>query len=130
MSREIAALWNRAVKTCHLAENIAEEEPDSAASRAYYAAFYAVSARFMMDGATFTKHSAVETALHRDLVKTGRWPIELGDAYSSLREIRMTADYGGDLSVDVEGAKDAVYSAWLIIKAVHNENPQMFPLEG
>lgn len=129
MSREAYALWNRAIKTHHLAKRIAGEEPDSATSRAYYAAFYAVSARFMSEGRSFTKHSAVETALHRDLVKTGLWPIELGDAYSSLREIRMTADYGGDLSVDVEGAKDAVESAWRIIKTVHKENPELFPLE-
>jgi uncharacterized protein (UPF0332 family) len=45
---------------------------DSAASRAYYAAFHAASALFALEGRTFTKHSALEAAVHRDLVKAER----------------------------------------------------------
>ena len=51
---------------------------DSAASRAYYAAFHAVTALFGLEGRTFAKHSALEAAVHRDLVKTGKWASDLG----------------------------------------------------
>ena len=46
---------------------------DGAASRAYYAAFHAVTALFALEGRIFAKHSALEAAVHRDLVKPGRW---------------------------------------------------------
>ena len=47
------------------------KDPDSAASRAYYSAFHAVSAWFAVRGTLFRKHEAVESAVHRDLVRTG-----------------------------------------------------------
>lgn len=129
MSRDAAAFWDRAVKTYSLAKRITCEEPDSSASRAYYAAFYAVSALFAMKGRTFTKHSAVENAVHKELIKPGAWPNEAGKAYSLLLELRITGDYGGISRVSEEGAKEAVNAAWMIIEIVHSENPKMFPLE-
>lgn len=49
-------------------------------SRAYYASFHAVSAMFAMQHKNFSKHTAVKAAVHRDLVNTGKWPKELGEA--------------------------------------------------
>ena len=43
MNQEAHALWLRAGRSYNSAAKLAEEDPDSAASRAYYAAFHAVS---------------------------------------------------------------------------------------
>ena len=56
-------LWDRAQKALAAARRELAVDPDLAASRAYYAAFYAVSALLAAEGSTFTRHSAVEAAV-------------------------------------------------------------------
>ena len=92
---EAVDFWERARQARHTAEATAESDPDAAASRAYYAAFYGVSCLFAVEGKSFTRHSALEVAVHRDLVKSGRWPRELGEAYAFVLRLRATGDYGG-----------------------------------
>src|SRR5262245_17207152 len=71
--------WERALDSLRGAQAlIATDDYDGAASRAYYAAFHAVSALLALDGQAFTKHSALQSAVHRELVKAGRWPVDLG----------------------------------------------------
>ena len=60
--------WERANRTLDSAMKLATSDPDSAASRAYYAAFHAVTALFALREKTFIKHSALRAAVHRDLV--------------------------------------------------------------
>lgn len=126
MSVEAKDLWQRGVRSLESARLLLSTDPDSCSSRAYYAVFYAVSAFFALKGDTFSKHSAVETALHRELVKTGRWPIELGETYSLLREMRTVGDYGGSAHVSTEEAKTAVDRADRILDAVRKERPDVF----
>lgn len=65
--------WDRAREAFRSAQLlVAHNGFDSAVSRAYYAAFHAVTALFALEGRTFTKHSALEAAVHRDLVKGGQ----------------------------------------------------------
>src|SRR6266705_6497112 len=113
-------LWARALRALQTAQFTLPLDPDAAASRAYYAAFYAVSALFALEGKTFTKHAAVESAVHRDLVKTGRWPVERGKDYSLLFELRSTGEYGGADHVSDEDAADALEAARRILQAVHD----------
>jgi uncharacterized protein len=115
---EAADLWQRAVQALVTARTLALSDPDAAASRAYYAAFYAVSAWFTLSGTSFTRHSAVEAAVHRDLVKAGLFPIDLGKSYSFLHSLRSTADYGGRMHVASEEAAEAVAAAGLIVTKV------------
>jgi len=105
-----------------------EEDPDASASRSYYAAFYAVSALLAFDQRSFAKHTAVERAVHRDLVKPGIWPVEAGAAFSWLVTLRTTGDYGGEHHVQPEDARAAVEKAGLILKAVRDSAPE--PLLG
>jgi uncharacterized protein (UPF0332 family) len=91
---------------------------DAAASRAYYAAFHAVAALFALEGRSFTRHSAVEAAVHRDLVRTGRWPAELGKLYTRLVALRQTGDYGGGTHVAADEAADAITVAERILANV------------
>lgn len=128
MNREAAVLWERSIKALAVAKHDISIDANSSASRAYYAAFYAVSALFALEGKTFIKHSAVEGAVHRDLVKTGRWSKDYGDDYSALREARSTADYGGEAHVSDIAAKESIEAAERIVKAVHTENPVIFQI--
>lgn len=118
MKAEVAALWDRALTSLSTAAQLVSSDPDAAASRAYYAAFYAVSALFAARGTTFAKHTAVAVAVHRDLVHHGNWPAELGEAYSWLMRIRQTGDYGLAIRVQSDEAEQAVRKARMIVDAV------------
>jgi uncharacterized protein (UPF0332 family) len=115
---EAEDLWKRALQAFATAQSLVHSDPDAAASRAYYAAFHAVSAWFSLSGTTFSRHSAVETAVHRDLVKTGTSPADVGKSYSFLHSLRSTADYGGSMHVSPEEATEAVNAAGLIVSEV------------
>jgi len=119
-------LWGRAVETLRVARALVGDSNDNAASRAYYAAFYAVSALFAMENRTFTKHGAVEAAVHRDLVKTGRWPQELGKTFSRLAILRERGDYGGGRHVSREEAEESVEHASRILEQVQRTCPEVF----
>ena len=56
MNVEARDLWDRATLALRLAKHDLPMSADGAASWAYYAAFYAVSALFAMEGRTFSKH--------------------------------------------------------------------------
>jgi len=101
-------------------------DPDSSASRAYYAAFYAVSARFALEGKAFRKHSTLEAAIHRDLVKRGIWPVERGEGFSRLAEVRSIGDYGEGEHISAASAAEAIAIAAGILQAVAREQPNMF----
>ena len=128
MNTLAADLWERAKKALAVAKAVSTLDPDSAASRAYYAAFYAVSARFALEGKTFRKHSAVEAAVHRDLVKAGIWPAELGQAYSQLSETRSIGDYGELEHVSEASSAEVIQLAADILGAIAREQPQVFVL--
>jgi uncharacterized protein (UPF0332 family) len=125
---EVEAVWVRALRSIASAGVLAAADPESAVSRAYYAAFDAVSALFLLEGQSYGKHTGVEAAVHRDLINTGRWAAELGKTYSDLVALRLTADYGGAAYVTVGQANDAVAMAQRIIDAVRNTVPQPLPL--
>jgi uncharacterized protein (UPF0332 family) len=120
-----AAEWERARRTLASAKQLLEVDPDSAASRAYYAAFHALTALFAMRGRLFSKHSAIRSALHRDLVQTGEWNTELGRDYDFLSELRETGDYGGVSRVPPDAAVTAVARAEAFLLAVGKACPEL-----
>ena len=126
MNELAQGLWDRAIDALGAARQIATSSPDSAASRAYYAAFFAVSAYFALEGRTFKRHSAVEAAVHRDLVKAGSWPKQLGADYSLLVEARSIGDYGNLERVSASEAADAIRAATGILHAVAGLRPSTF----
>ena len=111
MTEFAATEWERAQRTLASAKLLAETDPDSAASRAYYAAFHALTAAFALRDQKFSKHSAIRAALHRDLVKPGLLPPEAARDYDYLMDARETGDYGGAVQVSMEGAREAVERA-------------------
>jgi uncharacterized protein (UPF0332 family) len=124
---EIEDYWSRAIQALQTAESLVDRDPDASSSRAYYAAFYAVSALLAFEQRSLSKHTAVERAVHRDLVKPGLWSVELGAAFSWLANLRYTADYGGGEHVQPEDAGLALGKARMILHAVRDSAPEPLP---
>jgi len=122
---DVLWFWHHAQIAVKAARQNLEIDPSTASNRAYYAAFYAVSALFASEGRTYTRHSAVEAAVHRDLVNTGRWTQSLGAAYRELHSLRMAVDYDVSTFPPAEKAQEAVQQAEMILEAVRASCPQL-----
>lgn len=125
MKEFAASEWDRARRTLGTAVELVETDPDSAASRAYYAAYHAVTALFALRSTAFTKHTAIRAGLHRDLVKTGEWNRSLGKDYDFLMELREIGDYGGMSHVTVDDARSAIECSRRIIAEVQSSCPTL-----
>ena len=69
--------------------------PD-AASKTYYAMFYAAKALLLSDEIDVSKHSAVESALGYHFAKPGRMDQKYHRMFINARKIREIADYDID----------------------------------
>jgi uncharacterized protein (UPF0332 family) len=125
----VNALWQRAKESIRGAEALVDIDPNAAASRSYYAAFHAVSALFGIEGRVFKKHSEVLASVHRDLVHAGRWPLQLGAAFSHLNSQRRVGDYGAIGRISRDEAIVCVERAKQILEAVRRENQEAFSIE-
>lgn len=116
---EIAANLQRAEQSVQAARQLATGGyTDFAASRAYYAAFYAATALLLGEGLELSKHSAVIASIHQWFVKTDKLDKEQGKALNWLFELRGVADYGGMAHVSPEEVKQAIEAAEKFIKAI------------
>lgn len=118
MTGEPKDFLDRADEALAVADATRSISPDAAASRAYYAAFFAVSAWFASQGHEFRKHTQLEAAVHRDLVHAGLWSTALGRDYRLLATLRTLGDYGGDRHVAADEIDDAITAAGRIVAAV------------
>ncbi|MHB8778660.1 MAG: HEPN domain-containing protein [Anaerolineales bacterium] len=94
-SDEINANLQRAETSIRAAKDMIEKGYyDIAASRAYYAAFYAASALLLKQNIDTNKHSGVIASIHRLFVKEGKLDKEQGKNLNWLFELRGVGDYG------------------------------------
>jgi uncharacterized protein (UPF0332 family) len=116
---EIAAQLERAEISLQAAKELLEKEYyDIAASRAYYAAFYASSALLLSAGIDPSKHSGVIAAIHREFVKTGKLDKEQGKNLNWLFELRSVGDYGVIVHVSGDESTHAVKIAEKYIQTI------------
>jgi hypothetical protein len=92
--------------------------PGDAASRAYYAAFHAVSAALLARGQAFSSHAQVLGAFNRDFVHAGTFPREFTAILARLFEDRQTGDYDPTASLDAGEAERDVQDAQRIVDAI------------
>ena len=118
MSEFARSQWAKAARAVASAAAILDMDPDSAASRAYYAAFHGVTAVLAYRGLSFTKHTAVRAALHRDLIQAGLLAVDLGRDYDYLLDLRETADYGGVAEASRASGAKAIAKASAILAAL------------
>jgi uncharacterized protein (UPF0332 family) len=117
--KEVAELWQRALDSLDASDKLLSGGyADFAASRAYYAAFYAASALLLSAGKRFSRHSGVIAHIHKGYVKEGRLPVEAGKILDTLSDLRHVGDYGGPAHVDAPTAERAIASARQFVEAV------------
>ncbi len=127
MTREVFELWDRAAITLRSARTLQAQDPNNAVVMAYYAAFYGMSAFFLLAGQSFSRHQAVEAAVHRDLARTGRISMDLAAAYTQLHRLRGMGSYGVGIHVSPEEAADAIASANRILQCIQEMPIPPFP---
>jgi len=90
---------------------------DFAASRAYYAAFYALEALLLTEDVTCSTHSGAIREFSRLFVATGILPKDFGRKMARLFRERQTGDYSIGVSIDQSDAEDDIDCAQDILNA-------------
>jgi len=120
-SSEVKANIERAEQAVDAARKLASDGYyDFAASRAYYAVFYAASALLLNEGLEFRKHSGVIAAIHQRFIKTGRLEKEYGKNLNWLFELRSIGDYGVTVHVPKSDVEKAINAAMNFLQKVRS----------
>lgn len=94
MSGEISAILAKAEDKLRIAEVLLREAAwDDAVSRAYYAAFHAVSALHLSHGNSYSSHAQTIGQFNKEFVRTGLFPREFATTLARLFEDRQSGDY-------------------------------------
>ncbi|MBI3538289.1 MAG: HEPN domain-containing protein [Chloroflexi bacterium] len=116
---EVAANLERAEQSIRAArDQAADGYYDFAASRAYYAAFYAATAALLSENVDMTKHSGVIASVHQRFVKTKKLNEEHGKNLNWLFELRNVGDYGATAHVSQSDAERAIQVAESFLNAI------------
>ena len=98
--KEIESLLKRAKRYLASAELLINDgDFESAASRSYYAMFYAVQAVLLKKNLSFSSHKAVISAFGEHFIKTEIFPKELGRELNRAFEKRQLSDYEYDFVI-------------------------------
>jgi uncharacterized protein (UPF0332 family) len=89
-----------------------------AASRAYYAAFHAISALHLASGNTFSSHAQLIGRFNKDYVRTGIFAPSLTRVLTRLFEDRQLGDYDPTTTVSSEQASQDIMDARQIVEAI------------
>lgn len=97
-------------------------DPDGACNRAYYAMFDAARAALLVSAAgvpaeVAKTHGGLIAAFSLHLVKTGRFPVEMGRSLNKVEDLRLIADYKGD-SLEQADAAWAVGQVAIFVETV------------
>jgi len=97
MKDEVSGYLRKAEHALEVAEDLLRDGhvPD-AASKTYYAMYYAAQALLTADGIDVVKHSAVEAAFGYHFAKTGKVDPKFHRMLMNARKIREMADYDID----------------------------------
>ncbi len=98
-------------------QDLADGYPEEAVSRAYYAAFHAVTALLATRGLSFSSHAQAIGAFNREFVNTGLMPKIASGQLRRLFEDRQTADYDWLHTIDEQTAREAVAAARTLVAA-------------
>ena len=106
MTPQIEAVLRKAAEKLRVAEMlVANGAWDDAVSRAYYAAFHAVSALHLSQDQTFSSHAQSIGRFNKDVVRTGIFPKECTAILTRLFEDRQSGDYDVSGLVTAEDAQ-------------------------
>lgn len=95
MKKETHLLLKKAKRSLAAAHTLLEKgDYDFAASRGYYAMFYAAEAALLEVGKTFSKHTGVISGFYHEFVATDKVPQQLHQYLHEAFEDRGIGDYG------------------------------------
>jgi len=111
MTEEEKALINYRMERAHEAIDEAKMLFDAGhinlyVNRLYYACFYAVSALLLTKNLSTSKHGYLRSLMHREFVKTGLIPKELGGHFDLLFDSRLKGDYADFASFKADDVGD------------------------
>ena len=94
MKKEVQRLLEKADHAMEVADSLYKQGfPQDAASKVYYAMFYAAQALLKAEDIEVVKHSAVESALGYYFAKTGRIDPKYHRMLINARKVREIVDY-------------------------------------
>lgn len=100
---------------------------EDAASRAYYAAFHAISALLFSRGKSYSSHAQLIGAFNRDFVKTQVFNRDFTAILTRLFEDRQSGDYDVFAAITEQEARRDVDDARRIVESIQqylaNEPP-------
>jgi uncharacterized protein (UPF0332 family) len=126
MTSEILRYLDKADHAMVVARDLLEKghAPD-AASKIYYAMFYATKALLVAEGIDVVKHSAVESAFGYHFAKSGRIDAKYHKMLMNARKIREIADYDIDeeivepvASLKLDEGREFIDAIKVILKAM------------
>ena len=116
---EIKRLIQKSEHALKAAEQLMKDGyPSDAASKAYYAMFYAARALLLSADIDVSKHSAVESAFGFHFVKEGKLASRYHRMLIEARKIREIADYDIDEEVEEAAASGRLKDAREFIAAI------------
>lgn len=116
---QLKSMISKARRSLRAAQrHLDESDFDFCASRAYYAAFYAMEAALLTKNVTCSTHGGVLTTFSEQFIKTGMLPAEFGAKAARLFRERQIGDYEFDVSVAEPDAEQDVAVASDIVVAV------------
>ena len=98
--------------------NLEQERYESAANRAYYAAFQALRAVLSLDGIDRKSHSGVIAEFRRLYVKTGFFQSSISKTIDDLSHARNLSDYNDFYRTERDTAVKLVQGAETVVNTV------------
>lgn len=119
MTAKQQALLTKAKRSVSAARRLLDAgDADFAASRAYYAMFYAAEALLLIKQFTFKRHSAVISSLGEHFVVTGILPTEHHQNLIAAQYARNAGDYLTDAPLTPKSVQQHIENAGKFIHAV------------
>lgn len=119
MTPAVVALLAKAEQSVAAASLLLDDDyVDFAASRAYYAMFYAVEALLLSKEMSFSKHSAVIAAFGKEFVKTGVMDARFHRMLLNAFDLRNAGDYGTMHFVAEQQVKQVIMDARELLAAI------------
>lgn len=125
MTPQVDALLKHADEKLRAARVLLDAEaPGDAASRAYYAAFHAVTAALLSIGESYSSHGQMLGAFNRRFVHTGLVPKDFTTLLNRLFEDRQTGDYDLAIGVSHDEAQQDLEHAAVIVATIRRHLAQ------
>jgi uncharacterized protein (UPF0332 family) len=130
MKHEVEVLLQKARESLHAAGLLKQEGYlDFAASRAYYAMFYAAEALLLDRGLSYSSHSAVIAAFGKEFAKTKVLDPKFHRCLIDAQDLRNLGDYGIGPGVTADQAQEVLLWAAEFLAAAEaaHQSPRPSP---